>query len=149
MALKLPVWRALVFGHLNILFHCSHIHLHSTSITKIFSSKPKPTHQYQNQMAHWARLPAQLKLEIFKLVAADQVHRLSNYACVSDEWQSFFESITFKQLVLKSSGTDLDQFPAAVHGRLNLIRQIVLRIELDEYDCTVCNRDEDEDTMTR
>ncbi|ROV96612.1 hypothetical protein VPNG_09011 [Cytospora leucostoma] len=80
---------------------------------------------------------------------ACQAHPLSKYACVSTEWQAFFEKKTYRRLIVRSSQDDLDHLAAVLRGRLQLIRHIVLRIELEEYDCTVCKTREDDEAISR
>lgn len=82
-------------------------------------------------------------------LAACHAHSLSNYAYVSRKWQAFFEKITYCRLIIRSSQDDLDHLAADVRGRPHLIRHIVLRIELEEYDCTVCKIREDDEAITR
>lgn len=75
----------------------------------------------------------------------------ASYACVSREWQQFFEQYTFNDLVL--CDTDVTAFCRAVEGdkvvHLSYIQRIGLFIRLDKYGCSVCLRDEDDDEIKK
>lgn len=82
-------------------------------------------------------------------LAACQTHPFSNYACVSAEWKAFFEKINYRRLILRYSQDDFDSLGNRLRGRLYLVKHIVLRIELEGYDCTVCRKPEEDEAITR
>ncbi|KAF5689861.1 hypothetical protein FDENT_4175 [Fusarium denticulatum] len=100
----------------------------------------------------WSSLPVELRLQIFGYVAGKQKHRatdLAPYACVSPEWQNYFERITFRRLLIDNS--QLDRFSKATEGekamRLSYIRYLCLRIKLQDYDYPECDRPESHATI--
>ncbi|KAF5641451.1 uncharacterized protein FTJAE_4103 [Fusarium tjaetaba] len=99
----------------------------------------------------WSSLPVELRLQIFGYVAEKQKYRatdLNRYACVSSEWQNYFERITFRRLLIDNS--QLDRLSKATEGekavRLSYIRYLCLRVELQDYDYRECDRPESHDT---
>lgn len=80
-----------------------------------------------------------------------QDHILSKCASVCRSWQNDLERSTFHTLRLTQ--TCLPEFRNIVRGpkkhRLEYIALLCCRIQLDEYDCTVCQTVEDEDTIER
>ncbi|KAF5570138.1 hypothetical protein FPHYL_1414 [Fusarium phyllophilum] len=99
----------------------------------------------------WSSLPVELRLQIFWYVAEKQKYRayLTRYACVSPEWQNYFERITFRRLLIDNS--QLDRFSKATEGekavRLSYIRYLCLRVKLQDYDYPECDRPESHDTI--
>ncbi|KAF5588635.1 hypothetical protein FPANT_6553 [Fusarium pseudoanthophilum] len=99
----------------------------------------------------WLSLPVELRLQIFGYVAEKQKYRATDfnrYACVSSEWQNYFERITFRRLLIDNS--QLDPLSKATEGekavRLSYIRYLCLRIELQDYDYPECDTPEPHDT---
>lgn len=97
-------------------------------------------------MARWGKLPPELRLMVFEEVVLDYEHKrqpyaYSVYASVEREWQLFFEGENFRRLTLRPSC--LGRFDEIVRGRkrrrLDDIRRLSLLVELEEYDCSVCN----------
>ncbi|KAF5967684.1 hypothetical protein FCOIX_11811 [Fusarium coicis] len=100
----------------------------------------------------WSSLPVELRLQIFGYVAEKQKYRataFNRYACVSSEWQNYFERFTFRRLLIDNS--QLDRFSKISEGdkavRLSYIRYLCLRVKLQDYDYPECDRPESHDTM--
>lgn len=78
-------------------------------------------------------------------------HVVAKCASVCRDWQEDFEFANFNRLVLSQSC--LPAFRNVVRGkkryRLCEVRRIWLRIRLDEYDCSVCQTAEDEETIKK
>ena len=73
----------------------------------------------------------------------------AGYATVDREWQRFFEPLNFRRLVVDQDRLDdLDKFTAKGYRRC-FVEHIWLRVRLDEYDCVVCQVQEDVATMKR
>ncbi|KAM5347728.1 hypothetical protein ACJ41O_007552 [Fusarium nematophilum] len=110
----------------------------------------------------WRDLPPELSLMILENVAAgypsgyvakasSEYTRLAQYSPVSREWQTFFERIIFKHIILDQS--HLSVLKSIIEGdgkkRLGYIRHLWLRVKLDKYDCKVCRKAENEATIAR
>ena len=68
-------------------------------------------------------------------------HSQSAYAAVCREWQYFFERINFQRLSIHQS--DLLELGRIVQGQRRMfVKWIWLRLELPEYDCECCNKQE-------
>lgn len=78
-------------------------------------------------------------------------HILSKCASVCRTWQDMWEPYNFSELVLTPSC--LPMFRNALRGenqyRFEYLKLIWLRIELDGYDCSVCQTAEDEETIKK
>lgn len=119
-------------------------------------------------MASWQRLPTEIKLAIWDLVAREAVAdrralnlqletsrkplSLASCAAVSRHWQWFFEHVTFQRLVIDDS--EVEQFAALVEGprktaRLGFIRHLHLHGRFDDYDCSQCIRIASADALVR
>jgi len=73
----------------------------------------------------------------------------AGYATVDREWQRFFEPLNFRRLVVGQDRLDdLDKFTAKGYRRC-FVEHIWLRVRLDEYDCVVCQVQQDVATMKR
>ncbi|CZR56373.1 uncharacterized protein PAC_06261 [Phialocephala subalpina] len=103
-------------------------------------------------MSSWDRLPAEIRSMILEAVAEDyrfdseQPYGRAGYARVCREWQPVFEQRNFQRLVLDQDRIDdLEQF--MTKQRRELLEHVSLRIRLPEYDCTVCQSEEDEETI--
>lgn len=73
----------------------------------------------------------------------------AGYATVCQEWQPVFEQQNFRRLVLDYDRIhNLENFTAKNHRR-GYLEQIFLCVRLDEYDCSVCQTKEDDDTKKR
>lgn len=86
-------------------------------------------------MAHWERLPAEVRLRILGTLGrnpgsgmmGDRNSNLACYASVSKEWQAAFEKINFHRLTLSPSCLiDLDRI---VRRRKGFVKHICLRIQ--------------------
>ncbi|TFB02950.1 hypothetical protein CCMA1212_005177 [Trichoderma ghanense] len=76
--------------------------------------------------------------------------KLAQLATVCREWQAFFETRTFRRLVLHPDS--LAEFEAIMRrhdARLGYIRRLWLRIQLSVYECPDCDESEDEATQHR
>lgn len=113
-------------------------------------------------MAAWRQLPLEIRQRILEFVAeirfpprlrrySENPQKVASYACVSREWQQFFEQYTFRTLALTDS--DIAAFCLAVEGdmviRLSYMVQMRLSIRLERYRCAVCTKDEDDNEMER
>ena len=75
----------------------------------------------------------------------------AGYATASREWQRFFEPLNVRRLVVDQDRLDdLDKFTTDLKAyRRPFVEHIWLRIRLGEYDCTVCQVEEDIATKKR
>ena len=74
----------------------------------------------------------------------------SRYAAVCKEWQFFFERKNFFTLVLDQDRLqDFEIFVSGNERRRDYVQGLVLRIKLEEYDCTTCESSEDNATIKR
>lgn len=111
------------------------------------------------KVASWATLPVEVRQMILSLVALPVSRRrydgpgspkLAQLATVCREWQAFFETRTFRRLVLHPDS--LAEFEAIIRrhdASLGYIRKLWLRIRLSKYDCPNCVEPEDEATQHR
>jgi hypothetical protein len=111
----------------------------------------------------WNSLPLELRLEIFNYLCysthtyrPENRYALAGYASVCREWQDFFEPITFSRLLLDQSRiAELDRLTAATSpyeisaDRQLSVRQIHFRVKLADYDCNVCQREQDPDARRK
>ncbi|UKZ75970.1 hypothetical protein TrVFT333_003666 [Trichoderma virens FT-333] len=107
--------------------------------------------------ASWAILPVEIRQMILSLVGlpisrrrynSPGASKVARYAAVCREWQVFFETRTFRRLVLDHDS--LDEFNAIVRRddtRLGYIRKLWLRVQLSKYECPHCDEPEDEATQ--
>lgn len=75
---------------------------------------------------------------------------MARFATVCWEWQVFFESCTFRRLVL--DGDSLGEFGAIIRRddtRLGHVRKLWLRVQLPRYECPDCDEPEGEETQHR
>lgn len=103
----------------------------------------------------WGSLPAEIHREIWKHLAAShegppRQRGLAAYTGIGSGWQEFFESYTFRNIVLRSS--DLPKFQGIIDGkrclqRLSYITKIYFIIELPPYDCSSCGTAEGPGTI--
>ena len=107
-------------------------------------------------MFHWNKLPAELRVMINAELYKDcqrqkSKHVLAKCASVCRSWQDTWEYRNFQELVLTPSC--LPMLRTVLKGknsyRFNHIQLIWLRIELEEYDCSVCQTAEDEETIKK
>ncbi|TVY56604.1 hypothetical protein LCER1_G001741 [Lachnellula cervina] len=109
----------------------------------------------QSLPEYWSKLPAEVSLMILDKVIEDYKFQPSipylraGYATVCQEWQPVFEQQNFRRLVLDYDRIhNLENFTAKNHRR-GYLEQIFLCVRLDEYDCSVCQTKEDDDTKKR
>jgi len=108
----------------------------------------------QSSPEYWTRLSAELRLIILDQVVEDyyfqpsKPHLRTGYATVCREWQPVFEKQNFRRLVLDYHRLPkLEKFTAK-NDRRSYVEQIFLRVRLEEYDCSVCKRKENDRTKT-
>ncbi|KAK0127879.1 hypothetical protein ONS96_007379 [Cadophora gregata f. sp. sojae] len=109
----------------------------------------------QSLPEYWSKLPAEISLMILDKVIEDYEFQPSlpflraGYATVCREWQPVFEQQNFRRLVLDYDRIrNLENFTAK-NRRRGYLEHIFLCVRLDEYDCSVCQTKEDEDTKNR
>lgn len=106
-------------------------------------------------MTGWHQLPRELRWLIFDSITKDYTRKLDplarvSYVTVCREWQLVFERETFSQLVLDQDRLqDLDNFVTYNERRRYSVKILFLRIKLEEYNCSVCESLEDDDTIKR
>lgn len=96
----------------------------------------------------WASLPAEVRQMILSLVLGSP--KVARFATVCLEWQVFFETCSFRRLVLDLGS--LGEFDAIVRrhdARLGYIRKLWLRVQLSKYECPDCDEPEDEAPQRR
>ncbi len=106
-------------------------------------------------MAGWSQLPTELRCLIWG--AMNYGHdwnqdpgARSRYATVCKEWQFAFERENFRLLVLDQDRLqDFETLVSQNERRRIYICRLVLRIKLEEYDCTTCESLEDDATLKR
>ncbi|VUC21925.1 unnamed protein product, partial [Clonostachys rosea] len=101
----------------------------------------------------WTSLPVEIRQLILSHVSlpilwkrnSDQhPPRVARFASVCREWQVFFETCTFRRLVLDTDSLEL--FSTMIRrdpARLRYMRNIWLRIQLPSYGCPSCETPED------
>lgn len=107
----------------------------------------------------WASLPVEVRRMILSLVGLPMSGRRCNglgsskvarFATVCWEWQVFFETRTFRRLVLDpNSFGEFDAIIRRDDTRLGYIRNLWLRVQLPRYECPDCDEPEDEETQYR
>lgn len=97
----------------------------------------------RNQLAGWnpvwQRLPPELRLVIWEILAASATHKqgFATYSVVSREWQAFFEERLYGYIALHQQ--DLTVFRALANHRIHIVKHIWLRIEFPRYRCRHCS----------
>lgn len=83
-------------------------------------------------------------------IAAGTRNGISHLPSVCRDWQILFEAFTFKEILVNTPRiASLHEVVQHRPERVALIRHILLRIELAEYDCDDCDKAEDEATISR
>ncbi len=108
-------------------------------------------------MGCWTNLPPEIRLMILGTVAEDyrfnsEPYARAGYASVCQEWQQVFEPRNFQRLVLDQARiSDLKIFMGkkANRHRRDYVEHLFLRVKLSEYDCTVCQSKEDDETTRK
>lgn len=99
-------------------------------------------------------MPAEIRWVILEMVAEEYSFKSEPYACagyasVCRDWQPVFEQRNFQRLVVDQERIpDLERFIGINHRR-DYLQHLFLRIRLDEYDCTVCQSQEDHETIKK
>ncbi|KAK5659352.1 hypothetical protein OQA88_1445 [Cercophora sp. LCS_1] len=99
----------------------------------------------------WNKLPAELRLMVFRELAflrdpvrPEERYDFVNYARVCKQWHARWTAESFHQIVLDQDRiSDLDELTKKSPSLNRLIRQIYLRIKLPNYDCSVCQQEDD------
>ncbi|OCK87716.1 uncharacterized protein K441DRAFT_648073 [Cenococcum geophilum 1.58] len=104
----------------------------------------------QSSTTCWGRLPPELRMIALEMLVEPnseqstspwRKHNQSAYAAVCREWQYFFERTNFQRLTIHQS--DLLELGRIVQGQRRMfVKWIWLRLELPEYDCKCCNKQE-------
>lgn len=119
------------------------------------ASAPVPQPQDGPQTyATWLDLPPELRFEILNLVSqgdgndrldfygGERPDRLASYATVCSEWQSFFEKMTFRHLLVHD--TAVQEFARIMSGknarRTTYVRHLLFLIVLPGYSCPSCHK---------
>ncbi|KJK86663.1 hypothetical protein H633G_09482 [Metarhizium anisopliae BRIP 53284] len=119
------------------------------------ASAPVPQPQDGPQTyATWLDLPPELRFEILNLVSqgdgndrldfygGERPDRLASYATVCSEWQSFFEKMTFRHLLVDD--TAVQEFARIMSGknarRTTYVRHLLFLIVLPGYSCPSCHK---------
>ncbi|KAH7328036.1 hypothetical protein B0I35DRAFT_506579 [Stachybotrys elegans] len=106
----------------------------------------------------WASLPSEVRQTILGLVSSSVSEKHHNsldqkaatLATVCWEWQSFFEALIFRRLVVDPDSLgDFDVIIRRRDIRLGYIRKLWLRVQLSSYECPRCDEPEDEATQLR
>ncbi|KAI0101813.1 hypothetical protein GGR51DRAFT_550752 [Nemania sp. FL0031] len=105
-------------------------------------------------MACWKELPLEIRIMILEKVAegysfTSEPYARAGYARVCREWQPFFERQNFQRLVLDQERLSEFELVMNTCQRRDYLKHLFLRIRLDEYDCTVCQSQEDSKTTKK
>ncbi|CAG9983390.1 unnamed protein product, partial [Clonostachys byssicola] len=102
----------------------------------------------------WASLPTEIRQQILSHIGLpilwernsnQRPPRVARFATICREWQVFFETCTFRRLVLDTHALKLfDLIIRRDSTRLRYMRNIWLRIQLPHYSCSRCEVPEDE-----
>lgn len=102
----------------------------------------------------WHRLPTEIRFEILMFVVdlraaqfrQEDRYAFAGYASVCQEWQWFFESLNFGRVILDQDRiSDFEKFITRVPRRRATVAQIHLHVRLAEYDCSICQVEEDQE----
>jgi hypothetical protein len=100
-------------------------------------------------MTGWPQLPAEVRRIIFDYLSPESEWPVASYqrahcATVCKEWQFQFEQQNFKVLALDQGRfQDFIDIVSCNERRRRAVQRIILRIKLDEYDCSICESEED------
>ncbi|OBT39478.1 hypothetical protein VE00_10120 [Pseudogymnoascus sp. WSF 3629] len=103
----------------------------------------------------WTNLPAEIRMMILRIVVEDyrfesDRYARAGYASVCREWQPVFEAMNFRRLNLDQGRiVDFEKVMGneATRYRRGYLEYIFLNIKFDDYDCTVCQLKEDDETI--
>jgi hypothetical protein len=107
-------------------------------------------------MTGWNNLPNELRnivrghiYDDVRLLQTSTLNPPSNLPLVNREFQHFFSHVNFRILVVDQHRLDdLERFLDNNNARQHTVEQIYLRVKLPEYDCSVCQTAEDDDTIS-
>ncbi|KAJ4345654.1 uncharacterized protein N0V89_011788 [Didymosphaeria variabile] len=91
---------------------------------------------------YWSSLAAELRAMI--LDALIQEGNVAHCACVSQEWKTAIGKHNFRSIRLTAS--DVPVLETLTAQNFGLIQYIWYCVELEEYDCSACDKDETEET---
>jgi hypothetical protein len=105
----------------------------------------------------WTNLPAEIRMMILRIVVEDyrfesDRYARAGYASVCREWQPVFEEMNFRRLNLDQGRiVDFEKVMGneATRYRCGYLEYIFLNIKFDDYDCTVCQLKEDDETIMK
>ena len=92
-------------------------------------------------MMSWHFFPREIRDLILEALIQD-CHSVADYATVSREWQLVIERYNFS--CIKVTPSRLAQFESMTRRNRSLVHFIWLCVELEDYDCTRCQRSEQE-----
>ncbi|UPK95086.1 hypothetical protein LCI18_006021 [Fusarium solani-melongenae] len=89
-------------------------------------------------MVGWNDMAYELRLKVYEWVLEEYPPgKLTDYSLVSKEWQQFFEKEIYRHITIDRRY--FKTFYRYIQGRKQLVKHIWLRIELDRYECDVCD----------
>lgn len=100
------------------------------------------------------KLPAEIRQMILDMVAETysfllQPYARAGYASVCREWQPFFEYLNFQHIILDQTRIpDFRRYFRAKH-RQGYLKNLLLCVKLENYDCTVCHLHESPEEINR
>ena len=108
-------------------------------------------------MARWTNLPAEIRSMILQIVVEDyrfksKGYARAGYASVCREWQPVFEERNFRRIIVDQERiVDFEKAMGneATRYRRGYLEHLMLRIKFDDYDCTVCQLKEDDETIRK
>ncbi|KAL7904718.1 hypothetical protein GGI35DRAFT_484235 [Trichoderma velutinum] len=112
-----------------------------------------------NTSASWMSLPPELRLMILERLfefsyrsekgdSQERKRKRCGYAAVFREWQAYFEHWSFMYLTLHQSDiAEFGKIVQASNDRQLFVKSVCLRLELPEYGCTTCNKEESPDEV--
>lgn len=108
-------------------------------------------------MARWTNLPTEIRFIILEIVARDyrcksDGYARAGYASVCREWQPVFEQRNFRRIIVDQERiVDFEKVMGneATRYRRSYLEHLVFRIKFDDYDCTVCQLKEDDETIRK
>jgi hypothetical protein len=103
-------------------------------------------------MTGWPQLSPEIRLFIFAHIKNNKdfvlrPRRRVNYSMVCKEWHHTFEPELFHSLILDQHRLeDFNQFVSQNESRRKFVKHLFLRVKLVEYDCSVCESQENDET---
>ncbi|KAI8657342.1 hypothetical protein NCS57_01112200 [Fusarium keratoplasticum] len=91
-------------------------------------------------MVGWNDMAYELRLKVYEWVLEEYPRprgKLTDYSLVSKEWQQFFEKEIYRHITIDRRY--FRTFYHYIHRQKHLVKHIWLRIELERYECDVCD----------